>query len=532
MADGFFSKAAGQDRRKRLNEAAGQFVPPELRKWMQIADMMNPVSDIGRAGQSADKMMDPNLSGWDRAAAGGDMLVDMASVVAPAGAAKMAGAAPTKALMEGLFGWAPDAEDAVAKFGADESGALKLTPRGGYAGSHTAPNLEAGATLDNPIDIFGDDIYGRNALQYFGTGDARLDRESIAAIQKMRNNPAAEMDIYRAMPKDAAPDINAGDWVTTSKKYADDHGKSALDGNYQIVKERVRAGELATDGNSVHEWGWWPDDARKAAATPTTKAQQIAAMLSQGRAGDVTDDLMAQADPSELWRLYQSGATGADMPMDAASRMARAEGMGFDTGTPLYHGGKADISAVDPAAIMGGNARGAGFYMTDNPAAASGYADGSDMQRMNITAGDTPNVMPLTMRGKSLNERATLSRAELDNIADATDGEWSKKELRAAFDRGYPAQGQNVAQTLSYKPDEQNAILKQAGYEGRRGPAVASSGDDVVSFNPTNIRSRFARFDPRLKHLANLSAAGAGVAYMGGQDDNKAQIRAWLEGQR
>jgi hypothetical protein len=53
------------------------------------------------------------------------------------------------------------------------------------------------------------------------------------------------------------------------------------------------------------------------------------------------------------------------------------------------------------------------------------------------------------------------------------------------------------------------------------------SGLAVGITDPTNIRSKFARFDPRLKHLANLSAGGAGVAYMS-QDDQKAQIRAWL----
>jgi hypothetical protein len=35
-------------------------------------------------------------------------------------------------------------------------------------------------------------------------------------------------------------------------------------------------------------------------------------------------------------------------------------------------------------------------------------------------------------------------------------------------------------------------------------------------FDPSAVRKTGARFDPRLKHLANLSAAGAGVAGIAG----------------
>jgi hypothetical protein len=35
--------------------------------------------------------------------------------------------------------------------------------------------------------------------------------------------------------------------------------------------------------------------------------------------------------------------------------------------------------------------------------------------------------------------------------------------------------------------------------------------DSLAVFDPTRIRSRFARFDPRLAHLRNLSAGVAGL---------------------
>lgn len=127
MADGFFSKSAGQDRRKWLNDKASGamgYVPPELRKWLEIADMMNPVSEIGRAGQSADKMMDPNLGGWERAAAGGDMLSSMAGVVAPVAVAKAAGMPAAQALQEAMLNASAGQRAGANYLMADESGAF------------------------------------------------------------------------------------------------------------------------------------------------------------------------------------------------------------------------------------------------------------------------------------------------------------------------------------------------------------------------------------------------------------------------
>lgn len=257
----FFTPEAGQKRRRWLEGQAGgllEYVPPELRPWLAIAEEMNPVTSMERAGSASKRMVAPGMSGWDRMAAAGDMLSNVAGVVAPAVAARAAGVPVANAVEEVLTGYSP----MVQPFLADEAGALKLTPRGDYVGQHTAPSLASGASLDNPADIWGDDIYRREAVQWFGTGDPSLDRQSVSVIQRARNNPDADVVIYRAVPADAPDDINAGDWVTTSERYAREHGESWLDGKYRIVRETVKAGELATDGNSIHEWGWWPSEKR------------------------------------------------------------------------------------------------------------------------------------------------------------------------------------------------------------------------------------------------------------------------------
>jgi hypothetical protein len=41
------------------------------------------------------------------------------------------------------------------------------------------------------------------------------------------------------------------------------------------------------------------------------------------------------------------------------------------------------------------------------------------------------------------------------------------------------------------------------------GADYAETGLEYAIFDPRNIRSQFARFDPRLSHLSNLTAANA-----------------------
>lgn len=50
--------------------------------------------------------------------------------------------------------------------------------------------------------------------------------------------------------------INNGDWVTINIDYAKAHGKNNLNNKYKIITKIVKASELYTDGNSIHEWGY------------------------------------------------------------------------------------------------------------------------------------------------------------------------------------------------------------------------------------------------------------------------------------
>jgi len=129
-----------------------------------------------------------------------------------------------------------------------------------YRGHHTAPTKDDGPLYDL-TEIFGEDIYSPQAARYFGHIGGRdpIDKKSVAIIQSLRDKPNAPVRIYRAVPDTGnGLEINPGDWVTINKDYAKHHGYSQLDDNYKILEKVVKASDLYTDGNSIHEFGYNP----------------------------------------------------------------------------------------------------------------------------------------------------------------------------------------------------------------------------------------------------------------------------------
>jgi hypothetical protein len=133
-----------------------------------------------------------------------------------------------------------------------------------YRGSHTAPGPDFGAPLHDLTgggQMYPADVYSAKAAQYYGTGYPKADKEAFALAQRVRGNPNAEVTMYRAVPKDESiTSINPGDWVTLSKDYAKTHGESVLENNYNILSQKVKAKDLWTNADSIHEFGYQPQN--------------------------------------------------------------------------------------------------------------------------------------------------------------------------------------------------------------------------------------------------------------------------------
>lgn len=133
-----------------------------------------------------------------------------------------------------------------------------------YRGSHTAPGPEFGAPLHDLTgggQMYPSDVYSASASRIYGTGYPQADREAFDLAKRVRGNPDAPVTMYRAVPKDESiKSINPGDWVSLSKSYAQNHGESVLGKDYKIISQKVKAKDLWTNADSIHEFGYHPSN--------------------------------------------------------------------------------------------------------------------------------------------------------------------------------------------------------------------------------------------------------------------------------
>lgn len=123
---------------------------------------------------------------------------------------------------------------------------------------------------DNAPDVNLEDIslgYSQQPDDYFthperysqntphGLESARSIQAALEALK--RGEKGVKVKVYRAVPISVREGkLRNGDWVTPSKKYAEMHGNSRLEGKYRIIEDEVPANELWWDGNDANEWGY------------------------------------------------------------------------------------------------------------------------------------------------------------------------------------------------------------------------------------------------------------------------------------
>lgn len=216
-----------------------------------------------------------------------------------------------------------------------------------------------------------------------------------------------------------------------------------------------------------------------------TPAQRVAEMLRSGRADDVTDDLMAQVDPEEMSRLYEVGATGADMAMDQASRMARAREMYMDAATKAADEEFASHYGLRSDATWTGSPMPTRVW--DDGMLTDDVLDGTSVTSLN------------ELRGR---EDLAFRAHGLGPQGSNTPGGWED------YTKSMSGKGENPYVSLIY---------------GDRGSAGVDPFETVIQSPQVMLtRNRItARFDPRLAHLANLSAGVGAMAYGIGQTDEE-----------
>jgi hypothetical protein len=196
----------------------------------------------------------------------------------------------------------------------------------------------------------------------------------------------------------------------------------------------------------------------------------------------ILDELIATGYPDQVAERIASG----DLPMDTASRMQRAEAMGFDPLNVAYHGTRADVAEFEPS-VRG--KMGPGIYTSPSPVVAGSYSTpGHRIPRSGVyedrglldeelLVSEGANVMPLLLRGDRMERFEALKQNPDIPIAmlsePTTEG---ASELATRLQRegitGLEIQGRGSDGMRSYNVREQN------------------------TFDPRDVRSLFAAFDP------------------------------------
>lgn len=94
---------------------------------------------------------------------------------------------------------------------------------------------------------------------YYTSGEVspREQKSTQALYNRVRGNPEAPVNVYRALPG-GHTHFNTGDWVTPSLEYARQHAVQDDDpsNDWPVIKTTVPAKHLWQDGNSYYEMGY------------------------------------------------------------------------------------------------------------------------------------------------------------------------------------------------------------------------------------------------------------------------------------
>ena len=151
----------------------------------------------------------------------------------------------------------------------------------GYRISHRPMTDAGGASRLHDLTsvAFDDNIYGKNALQYYGSGDVR-EANVLRILKGLRGKPDADITIWRGVP-DSTKEITPGDWVTLDKRVAEDYGNP--------ISKVVKAKDVTAWGDSLLEFGYHPNF-----SAPSSGAD-VSANQSQNHVDDVTAQKYAQS---------------------------------------------------------------------------------------------------------------------------------------------------------------------------------------------------------------------------------------------
>jgi len=262
-------------------------------------------------------------------------------------------------------------------------------------------------------------------------------------------------------------------------------------------------------------------------------------------AGDALAGLYAD---SVEWLDKSSAAVRAEAQK---ARMQRAVEQDFDLITTKYHGSPniSEFDEFDPAMTGRGNDQfGPGFYLSNSPNQASGYASDRGRTALNQplpapgvipTNTKTSNLMEVDgTKANNLGDAITLNRKQIRGMLDQSgalkrpldsedmnplgdfyesfwdDGpeEWMLDDLASKYEGRNP---EEIVELFDDQTEFLSALSNATGFDGLK-INFRNELVNEVHWKPENIRSVNAQFDPAKRKSSKLLASSTGAAALVG----------------
>jgi len=245
-------------------------------------------------------------------------------------------------------------------------------------------------------------------------------------------------------------------------------------------------------------------------------AEEARAEARRLNGGDLGTTLLEQPGFSITPAMRDKVNTG--IPLFSKRDTEAAEAAGFDTSVTYYHGTTAKDFKSFRQGKGGVNELGSGIYFTSNPMYAEAWMGRQDMGGRMIPVylkkgdifdlGAKRDLLALARRIKAMNPVTDVERQAKQIRDEKHVTEWTPEESRIVNDasmelwRSWLLESDaDLAENISR--GDLNVWLARAGYIGAKNSNSQIPGQ-VVVFDAKNIRSPWAKFNPKKADSANL----------------------------
>ena len=263
-----------------------------------------------------------------------------------------------------------------------------------------------GDYIDNGVDGGNLEALTSNSL-YRHADDMR--KEAIENVRDVIENGRNTITMYRSVPSSVKEGkFRNGDWITPSRKYAEDNAELHGWGkDYRVIEQEVPVDEVWFDGNDIAEWGYGREEDyvndTDFAYKNTKNNRKLLDVITRDDEGNIIPP-SKRFNSNNADERYQKGnskkpLTEAERTLrDAITERLRESGldvigtedgqrvldMANDDGAKehrVYHGSGAEFDHFDHSHMgegEGAQAYGWGTYVTEVKGIAEGYAKRSN----------------------------------------------------------------------------------------------------------------------------------------------------------